>query len=75
MDEIQYGPGSVGQLVGQSFDLSSFLDIEIQIRIYQHTRIKNNAFFSLFDDLCLGWTEELEDVEALVFGEAFDWGF
>ena len=53
-DEIVEGPGQVGELVLQSTDLTPFAGQRLRLRLYQHTRVENNGFFTVFDDLCLG---------------------
>ena len=73
--EVKIGPGEAGEWVAQWLDLTEFLGQVVQLRLYQYTRIPQNAFFTLFDDLCLGATEELVGVEALLLGEPLDWGF
>ena len=75
LDEIQIGPGQVGGFVGQWVDMSDLMGQNIQVRFYQYTRIPQNAFFTLIDDLCLGPTEELDEVEALMLSDPMDWGF
>lgn len=43
-----------GALVQQVTDLTPWVGQRIKLRLYQHTRVENNGFFTVFDDLCLG---------------------
>lgn len=61
-DEIVEGPGQVGLLVRQSTDLSPFAGQRLRLRLYQHTRVENNGFFTVFDDLCVGAGEAPADL-------------
>ena len=55
-EEIEHGPGQPGVLVRQVTDVGAFTEQALRLRIYQHTRVENNGFFTLFDDICLGAT-------------------
>ena len=52
--EIGYGEPSVGELIPQGIDVSAWLGQTVQLRLLQHTRIDNNGFFTLIDDICHG---------------------
>lgn len=52
LPEIVVGTGTGGTAVPQSVDLSAWRDEEVQLRFTQHTRIEDNGFFTLLDDVC-----------------------
>ena len=47
-----------GALVQQATDLSPFVGQRLKLRLYQSTRVPNNGFFTVFDDVCFGSTDE-----------------
>ena len=74
LPEIEYGEGRVGRFEAQRFDMTAFLDLEVSLRVYQHSLVEYSAFFTLLDDLCLGTNQESGDKALLRFGEPDDWG-
>ena len=75
LNDVVVGEGYPGSFVGQRVDLSPFLGESISLRFYQYSKIAENAFFTLLDDLCLGQSEETLDLELMTWGEPQDWGF
>ncbi|MCB9762588.1 MAG: hypothetical protein H6739_22505 [Alphaproteobacteria bacterium] len=55
--EIDYGDPTPGRMVQQVIDMRAFEGQRVKLRLYQHTRLSENGFFSAFDDLCLGEAE------------------
>ncbi len=53
-EEITQGEPVVGELVQQVTDVSTWTGQSLRLRLYQHTRIQDNGFFTLFDDICAG---------------------
>jgi hypothetical protein len=74
LPEIEYGEGRVGRFEGQRFDMTAFLDLEVSLRVYQHSLVEDSAFFTLLDDLCLGTNQDLRHKALLQFGDPDDWG-
>jgi|GEM_PF-2365750 len=66
------GPGSPGDFVKQSIDVSEWVGEQVSFVFYQHTRIEGHGFFTLLDELCQ--SDNLGDSELLEFGEPDDWG-
>lgn len=52
--EIIEDIGSAGVLVRQTLDLSPFGGLSIRLRLFQHTLVERNGFFTVLDDICLG---------------------
>ena len=52
--EIDYGSPSLGVMVMQTVDMSAFQGLRVSLRIAQHTRVEDNGFFTLIDDICVG---------------------
>ena len=50
--EIIEGFGVPGELVRQSLDLAPFAGMQIRLRLFQHTLIERNGFFTVLDDVC-----------------------
>ena len=73
--DVVVGEGMPGEFVGQRVDMTPFLGEEISLRVYQYSRVDDNAFFTLLDDICSGWSQSLEAIPALSFGAPEDWGF
>ena len=75
LNDVVVGEGFPGEFVGQRIDLGPFIGETISLRFYQYSRIPDNAFFTLFDDLCSGWSAEIADLNLLALEEPQDWGF
>ena len=45
--------------------MSPWAGESLRLRLYQHTRIQDNGFFTLFDDICAGTAL----TEGLAWGE------
>lgn len=60
LDEIVVGEGAPGEPVAQGLDMSPWMGGVVQVRFSQHTRIDDNGFFTLLDDLCGGEGADLE---------------
>lgn len=63
--EIHFGPGQPGVLTWQAVDMSDWIGEEVRLRLYQHTKIQINGFFTAFDDICHGPGEA---ADALAWG-------
>ncbi len=59
--EITRVDGSAGTFVRQTFDLTRYArdNRRIQVQIRQHTRVQDNGFFTVVDNLCDGYPAEL----------------
>lgn len=52
--QITYGPGVPGELVRQVADLSLWDGQTIRLRFRQHTKVQDQGFFTVLDDICHG---------------------
>ena len=66
--DITHGEPTPGALVQQLTDLSPFAGQELRLRLYQHTAIEGQGFFTLFDDICAGAALAEVGVERLEWG-------
>ena len=58
--EVDYGEPSLGSMVRQGVDMRAFEGQRVALRVTQHTKVADNGFFSLMDDICVG---EMRDAE------------
>ena len=56
--EIEEGEGTPGELVTMTTDITAWQGENIRLRLYQHTTISEQGFFTIFDDICTGTHEE-----------------
>ena len=52
--ENDYDEGEPGVLTLQSIDMSDWVGETVRLRLYQHTIVEENGFFTVFDDICHG---------------------
>ncbi|HJN75247.1 MAG TPA: hypothetical protein QGF58_15065 [Myxococcota bacterium] len=52
--DIGYGEPTEGELVWQVTDVQPWLGQEVRLRLYQHTKVEAQGFFTIVDDICLG---------------------
>ena len=75
LNDVVVGEGFPGSFVGQRVDLGPFVGQSVSLRFYQYSLVADNAFFSLFDDLCMGINAEVAAMDVMTFEDAQDWGF
>ena len=68
--EIGYGEHSPGELTLQATDVSAFVGMDLSLRLYQHTLVPDNGFFTIIDDICHGQTPDSDVAPSMLDWDA-----